>query len=254
MKGLVPRFEKSADEMTREWDQLAEERNQQIVSGEDLSFRHVVVPSALRLLASADTSTVLDVGCGTGHFTLQLSRMAKKVIAIEPSAASIRVARDVCRDASNVQFVHGYLENSVGQLAEARPTGAAAVMTLMSVANLSAFASALASALPGGAKFVAIVTHPWFWPQYWGYQSAAWFGYYRETFIEAPFTISRKRTKIITTHIHRPLEQYVATFFEAGFRLELALEPLPDQEVEALYPKPWSFPRFLGFRWERARA
>jgi SAM-dependent methyltransferase len=252
MRGIAACPEKSVEEMTREWDRLAEERHHQIASGEDLSFRHVVAPSALRLLEGANTSVVLDVGCGTGHFTVELASIAKRVIAIDPSGASIDVAKEVCREPQNVRFIEGYFENSVTQLVEMRPTCAVAVMTLMSVADLPSFVSGLANALPAGAKFVAIITHPWFWPKYWGYQSAPWFRYGRETFIEAPFTISRRRTKIITTHIHRPLEKYVTTFFNAGFRLELTLEPIPEPGIEALYPRPWLFPRFLGLRWERA--
>src|SRR5690348_6160248 len=105
MRGIAACPEKSVEEMTREWDQLAEERHRQITSGEDLSFRHVVAPSTLRLLEAANTSVVVDVGCGTGHFTVELARIAKRVIAIDPSGASIEVAKEVCRGHQNVRFV-----------------------------------------------------------------------------------------------------------------------------------------------------
>jgi SAM-dependent methyltransferase len=254
MKGIAACPDKSAEQMTREWDRMAEERHRQLLSDEDVSFHHVVAPTALRLLEGADTAVTLDIGSGTGHFTVSLARIAKRVIGIEPSVRSVAVAKDLCREARNVQFVEGYLENSLAQIAEMEPTSAAAVMTLMSVVNLSRFADGLASVLPVGARFVAIITHPWFWPKYWGYEAASWFCYGRETFIEAPFTISRRRSKIITTHIHRPLEQYMAIFSDAGFRLERISEPIPEPAVEALYPKRWTFPRFLGLQWKRTGA
>jgi len=69
--------------------------------------------------------------------------------------------------------------------------------------------------------------------------------------VEAPFVISRCRTDIRTTHIHRPLAQYVSVFAEEGFQLNALVEPMPAAEVQALYPAPWQFPRFMGLRWEK---
>jgi hypothetical protein len=121
----------------------------------------------------------------------------------------------------------------------------------MTAPDLRGFAKALAVLLQARARFIATLTHPCFWPRYWGYESEPWFCYERETFIEAPFVISKRRTEVRTTHIHRPLQQYVNVFAEEGFRLDALAEPIPEPEVQALYPKPWDFPRFLGLRWEK---
>jgi hypothetical protein len=127
-----------------------------------------------------------------------------------------------------------------------------ACMTLMTTPDLNAFAEALARSLQDGARFVATLCHPWFWPNYWGYATEAWFSYAKETFIEAPFVISECRTEIITTHVHRPLDQYASVFAKTGFRLETLVEPIPAPEIQALYPQQWRFPRFLGLRWVKA--
>ena len=84
---------------------------------------------------------------------------------------------------------------------------------------------------------------------YWGYSNADWFDYGKETLIEAPFEISNERTKVWTSHIHRPLSQYLTTFSEHGFRLDAVLEPMPSKTIQAMYPRPWEFPRFAAFRW-----
>ena len=125
-------------------------------------------------------------------------------------------------------------------------------MTLMTAPDLRAFARALAALLQARGRFVATLAHPWFWPKYWGYEDEPWFHYDVETFIEAPFVISRRRTSVRTTHVHRPLCQYVSVFAEEGFRLDAIAEPMPPAEVQCLYPAPWRFPRFLGLRWEKA--
>ncbi len=242
---------KSHGELAREWDELAEERHRQIASGEDLSFEHVVVPTTWHLFEGADRTVVLDIGSGTGEFTAQLAQVAVRVIAVEPSRASMALAQKVCQSAPNVRFVAASLQEAASSLDEWPVTAAVAVMTLMTAPDLRGFAKALAALLPARARFVATLTHPWFWPKYWGYEEEPWFHYEVETFIEAPFVISRRRTDIRTTHIHRPLEQYVSVFAEEGFRLDALAEPMPPPKVQVLYPAPWRFPRFLGLRWEK---
>ncbi len=242
---------KSHADLARERDQLAEERHRQIASGEDLSFEHVVVPTTWRLFEGADRAVVLDIGCGTGDFTARLARVAAKVIAVEPSRASVALARTVCQATQNVRFVEASLEDAASVLDEGSATAAVAVMTLMTAPDLRGFAKALAGLLQTRARFVATLAHPWFWPKYWGYEDEPWFHYEVETFIEAPFVISKRRTEVRTTHIHRPLDQYVNVFAEAGFRLDTLAEPMPSPEIQCLYPAPWRFPRFLGMRWEK---
>lgn len=251
MRDIKPCKQKSRCELAREWDQLANERHAQIVSGSDISFTHVLVPTVLRLLAHADTTTVIDVGSGTGDLTVRLSNISGTVIGVEPSRACIELARSHTRGTTDVYFVEAYLEEAVGTLAGKGCTAAVASMTLMTAPDTRGLARALAQLLPRGGHFAATLCHPWFWPKYWGYWTAPWFDYTKEIYIEAPFAISRKRTDIRTTHIHRPLEQYVGVFADAGFRVASMLEPMPTPEMEVLYPEPWPFPHFLAILWER---
>ena len=252
MRDLKPCAPKKQSELASEWDQLAEERHRQISSGEDPSFAHVVVPTALKLLEGGDVRLILDVGSGTGHFTARLAQGATRVIGIEPSEASVRVAKATCRDLPNVQFIQARLEDSAGLLPTDPPTAAVASMTLMTTPDLPGFATALARVLPPKARFVATFCHPCFWPKYWGYEEEEWYSYSEEIFIEAPFTISKRTTDFRTTHIHRPLEQYVSVFGDVGFKLESLVEPMPSAEIQSLYPQLWQFPRFVGLRWVRA--
>lgn len=251
MKDIRPCAAKKHSELAPEWDQLVEERHRQIASGQDLSFDHVLVPTMLHLFEGADTGLVLDIGSGTGDFTARLARVAERVVGLEPSRASVAVARASCLEAPNVRFHEVALEEAACVLRGESATAAVAAMTLMTTPDLVAFARALAGLLQNQAKFIATLAHPWFWPRYWGYEMEAWFSYRRETFIEAPFVISRCRTEVRTTHVHRPLEQYVSVLASAGFCLEALVEPLPSPDIQALYPRPWQFPRFIGLRWAK---
>lgn len=248
---ISPCTAKSHFELAREWDRLAEERHRQIASGEDLSFDNVVVPMVWRLFKDVDPSIVLDIGAGTGEFTLKLAAISGKVIAIDPSHVSMAVARKNSRNVHNVQYIESSLEDVAGIYNEGRATAAVAVMTLMTTPDLPGFTKSLGALLQKGGRFIATLTHPCFWPRYRGYEKEPWFSYDRETFIEAPFVISKCHTEIRTTHIHRPLEQYVNVFVQEGFRLESLAEPIPPRQLQEAYPMPWQFPRFLGLRWEK---
>jgi hypothetical protein len=52
-------------------------------------------------------------------------------------------------------------------------TAAVACMTLMTTPDLGSFAKAPASVLHEGAKFVATLSHPCFWPRYREYETKA---------------------------------------------------------------------------------
>ncbi len=251
MTQIRPCSAKNHADLAREWDRLAEERHHQIASGDDLSFHHVVIPTTWRLFDGSDRSVVLDIGSGTGDFTLQLARTARRVVAVEPSQVSMALARRVCQGVQNVRYVEAPLEDAASFLDEEPATAAVAVMTLMTAPDLRGLAKALAGLLQTHARFVATLTHPCFWPRYWGYEKEPWFCYERETFIEAPFVISKRRTEVRTTHVHRPLERYLNVFADEGFRLDALAEPMPPPEIQALYPRRWEFPRFLGLRWEK---
>jgi hypothetical protein len=121
-------------------------------------------------------------------------------------------------------------------------------MTLMTVVSLDRLAAAVSEMLKTGGHFVFTITHPCFWPAYWGYAGAPWFSYGEEIFIEAPFKISNEASDFVTTHIHRPIERYVNVLNSAGFSVIAMVEPMPKAEIQALYPEPWHFPRFLGMK------
>lgn len=222
---------KSLDQIAREWDALAERRHQQISQGVDLSFRHTLAPLTAELLSECDNSLVLDVGCGTGELTYEIAREADHVVAFDLSRRSLAIAEKHVRG-QPVEFIHGSLHELVSELANRQFRTVVAAMTLMTAPDLRSVAQDLARVLAGEGCLVATLTHPWFWPRYWGYDQEPWFDYHAEFFIEAPFQITNDKTDLVTTHVHRPLEVYIKTFSDHGFALEELREPTPVQASE----------------------
>ena len=238
-------------ELAREWDSIADERHRQISSHDDVSFHHVLLPLTLELLAPSDSSALLDAGCGTGDLTAHLVSANRSITAVDPSAENLRIARQVLGQSSDVTFLHGALEQRRNELKRESFTAGVLAMTLMTVPDLTGFVSALGHLMARGSHVVATMAHPWFWPRYWGYSDEEWFEYQEEIFIKAPFNISLVTSAYRTTHVHRPLEAYMAAFAAEGFVLEALREPMPDAETSRRYPTAWEYPRFLGLRWRK---
>ncbi len=239
---------KSPGVIAAEWDRIANVRHQQIENGNDLSFSHVLMPTVLDFLQGCDLNRVIDLGCGTGELTGELARVSGEVAGVDLSPLSIEIAEETCSGTSNTTFhaatIEGFAKHWTGQLF----TTAVANMTLMTCLNLDSFLIATAKLVAPKGHLISTITHPWFWPSYWGYDDAEWFDYHREIDIEAPFRISREETHCITTHVHRPLSVYLNSLARQGFLVDRILEPYPNEDIQSLYPERWEFPRFLAFR------
>ena len=239
-------FGKSQEQVRQEWDRVAELRNTQISSGVDLSFHHVLSPTVLSLLNGENTRRVLDVGCGTGHLTNSLAAVAGQVVGVDMSSSNIALAKKTNAKTNNVDFVTATVEALSRE--HHNFTVVVANMTMMTTLDLDTFCKACSCLLDQGGAFIWTITHPWFWPIYWGYDSAEWFDYSTEIQIEAPFSISRDNPGPTTTHVHRPLHRYSAALAASGFILETLEEPMPPKEAIPLYPIGWDYPRFLAAR------
>lgn len=245
---LRPAGHKSRADVVAEWDRIAHVRHRQINDGRDLSFTYVLEPTIRSLLVGCGLDRVLDVGCGAGHLTRRLATLGTRVVAVDPSPASIEIAQENCKELSNVDFFVGTAECFARDARVGKFTTVVANMTLMACLDLDACIQAIADLMVPRGCFIASITHPWFWPHYMGYADADWFNYKDETVVESPFRISQESTDCVTTHVHRPLELYLKSLTSSGFVIDRMSEPFPSDENQVLYPNRWQFPRFLVLR------
>jgi SAM-dependent methyltransferase len=212
-------------------------------SGADISYNQVITPALQKLLRQIDTSNVLDVGCGTGIFTARLSESADKVTGIDPSRKSIEIARTL--RLNQTTFIQSTAEDYSSEY-KSTFTAIVANMVLMDVLNLDAFLDACRRMLVDKGALAFSITHPCFWPEYYGYSNENWFDYGTETIIESPFRISAdRRGSLISTHIHRPLSAYVNGFARRGLAIKAIIEPAPPEDVDEAYRAAWKHPRYI---------
>jgi 2-polyprenyl-3-methyl-5-hydroxy-6-metoxy-1,4-benzoquinol methylase len=227
-----------------EWDVLAAARYRQISDGKDITFSKLIAPRILELVGEAGVAqTILDAGCGVGALTRMLRQKAETVIGIDPSQKSIEIARLVPQ--SGIEYINSTLEDySVTN--EKSVDLVVANMVLMNVIDLQQFLYSVSKALrPNGVLLFSIV-HPCYWPIFCGYDKEAWFDYSKEILIEGLFRISSEPENAgISTHLHRPLEQYISAMRKAGLVVDLLEEPMPNHEVAKLYNYVWVTPRYI---------
>ena len=235
---------KSQLDLVREWDKLAPIRYEQISDGRDITYNHVLVPRIRDLVCELrPLDVLLDAGCGVGVLTRILAAKFPRVVGIDPSVASIAIANAHCAGAATFRATS--LENCAKDV-EGQFDVVVANMVLMNVIDLNGFLVGAHRVLrPGGAMAFSI-THPWFWPNYYGYADEPWFRYDLENIVEGPFRITNAQDeKLPSTHIHRALHVYFKAFVRVGFGVRALLEPMPSAEVAALYPSPWKYPRYI---------
>jgi 2-polyprenyl-3-methyl-5-hydroxy-6-metoxy-1,4-benzoquinol methylase len=231
----------SLKKISQEWDRLAETRDRQVRTGIDDSMTRVLAPAVLELLCSTDTKSVVDIGCGTGWLTARMARLARHVVGVDMSTRSIEMAM---RGSAlpNIEYVN----SEFLRFARTHQHGfsvAVANMTLMTVVPLESFVRAIACVLKRDGHLILTIGHPCFWPLYWRYARCPWFRYWEETVIQAPFKIRAERTVVTTTHVHRPLDRYIAVFQNCGFRIT---------KFKELTGKGFALPRFLAVKCQKA--
>lgn len=225
------------------WNDLAQIRFDQIRSGEDITFNHVLAPLLLKWAKLANPRSIIDAGCGTGVLSSMLIAVSSHVVGVDVSEESIRIAEEYF--GQDAAFHHTSVEQ-FASLSASKFDLAVANMVLMDCSDLDSFLSSISTLLSENGTFIWSMPHPWFWPNYYGYDGEDWFDYQEEIFVEANFKISNSKGDLPPSiHVHRPLSTLIEKLRNAGFSLESLLEPIPSVQVQAMYPEPWKHPRYL---------
>lgn len=231
------------------WDKVAPYRDNQLRNGIDISYHQVLVPEVMRLLKRFKGGRVIDVGCGTGVLTEKIASESNFVCGVDISPVSIGIAKASKSLTSNIEYCISAIDkfNSPFSLA-GRFDVAVANMVLMDVMNLRKSLDSIFGLLNSEGALIATITHPCFWPDYWGYGSELWFNYYSEQQIAHPFVTHTDKVGIAeTVHVHRPLEFYLQAICNSGFKIDYIGEPLPVGPVPKDYLSTMRRPRFLSF-------
>ncbi|KRC64712.1 hypothetical protein ASE12_07995 [Aeromicrobium sp. Root236] len=190
---------------------------------------------------------LIDIGCGTGRLLPYLAGASHDITAIDPSTRSIELTRKFSTTTGVRAHASADTIQSFATTHDQKFDVAIANMVLMDVVDLDDFLRHARKILRRGALFIATITHPYFWPAYWGYDTEPWFDYREETFIRSRFKTSLRTSSIDTLHVHRPVSQYFSRITEQGFAIKSVLEPVLPERIQRETGVTWKTPHFLAF-------
>lgn len=229
------------------WGANANRRAEQIRTGVDLSYLHVLTPAVLSSLPAPDGRLwrrLLDAGCGPGVLAERLAQEGWVVAGVDESNAMIEVAKRDSRPTEHLTFIQGQLTRLPALFKSGSFDAIVANMSITGIVDLQPVLRAFRTLLRRRGKLVLTDVHPWFWRQYKGHAELS---YWETVALLEPFTISLdpKPLPAPTAVMYRSMEDLSAAMAWAGFLVEHLVEPRPEPEIEARYPHPWPHPRFI---------
>lgn len=114
------------------------------------------------LLQPEQDKTYLDIGCGTGNYTIRLSQMGVRLVGVDPSETMLKEART---KSDQVNWLHGYAEEI--PLPDNSIDGAVATLTLHHWSDHETAFKELARVLKPGARAVFFTFTPEQESGYW---------------------------------------------------------------------------------------
>lgn len=238
--------------MSDSWSAMAPRRREQIESGQDLTFTKVFLPFYRESIRRIACTSLIEIGCGTGHLVKEFTQIGQQTYALEPSPGMHAVAANILRD-SGVVLINRAVEQYETGL---RFDCVISHLCAQAVSDLDRFLRSCAGLLEKHGRFIFSIPHPCFWNDYQPYFEEDEFDYSAEQFTNATLTISLDRESKMPgiPFYHRPLSRYIDAIVAAGLEIHRLTEIFPSQEVQKLYPIRWARPRYCVFEIGRESA
>lgn len=230
--------------MSNHWNHYAEIRKNQIETGLDITFTEVFKPIYINIVNDLKPKNILEIGGGTGHLALALSKVNSEISVIEPSSGMHNVAiktlaksKVILSNASLEEFapVEGY-DLIISH------------MVVHTVKNLELFYNNVIEHLNPNSTFVFSIPHPCFFNNYKKILDQN-YSYMNAKYQEISFSISKDPDNLITNvpYYHRPLSHYINTLSQNSLSLKFLNEIFPSEEIQMLYGALWEEPRYCIF-------
>ena len=219
--------------IAKEWDNIVSLRVDDFKNKSDYSYENILKPCFVDIIKDGNSSNVLDFGCGSGYLTNEIAKYCDKVVGIDISQMSINAAKENFQS-DNIEYKMCNITNY--KAIEKFPL-IISNMVLMDAIDLNDIFKSVYDLLENNGRFIFTITHPAFWPIYKEYHMEKEFDYLKTISHTTDFKITNKIYEgCQTTHIHRPIQEYIKIAIKNNFKLN-DLRELKDDCNKFWYPR-----------------
>lgn len=215
-------------EMSEEWIQMAQTNPYRI---------HFIIPFTFKQLGDVSGKTILDLGCGEGGYSRELTRRGAIVTAVDCSESAIKYCKSKSKE-ERLEITY-HLRNSCDlyDIDNNAFDIVLASMMLMDCEDFEGTVKEISRVLKPSGKLFASVCHPCFHlsggisrQRINGDKEVVVSNYYHPTEWEAPSPSGN--IKVIWRH--RTIEDYIKMLIKCGLAIVDLNEPIPTEEQAAI--------------------
>lgn len=246
--------EMKQDSSTIAWNAMGDEWFELAQTGEARNC--FIMPNMLKFLGNVQGKKILDLGCGEGGYSRELTKRGAQLVSVDCSSKAIEYAISLAR-AENLDIEH-FVRNS-NDLFDIESEQFDVVLCSMMLMDCEDFDGTLQEAyrvLKKGGKVFASVLHPCFDGNHETGIGRQGVGIERQVVVKNYFepkewTAPLHKGTIPVIWRHRTMEDYVKGFLKAGFIIEDVNEPqATDEQAQISTAMAWLKKIPLYLYWE----
>ena len=209
------------------WEESASWWQRNFTDGADPEYEEQILPLVERYARGAHR--VLDIGCGEGQVSRQLTRHGAEVVGLDPTASQIRSAVDRGGSARYIRARAEHLPCSQGLFDT--------VVLCLAIEHVEFFEASIqevARVLAPGGLFLLVLVHPLLqspgsgWVEVADSDTQFW---RVGSYLDDDASIDQVAPEVRLPFIHRPLGRYVHEMGRCGLLIEDMVEPAPPPAI-----------------------
>ena len=234
----------NADLARKQWDNAAEAFAESQASGNDYYRTEFFGPAHTALCGDVSGLAVLDIGCGAGYFSRELSKRGAVVTAIDLSSELIKIAKTQSTDYDIEYHVLDAADTGESFAPESFDLATACV-SLQDMPDPPTVLRGVYNVLKRGSRFVFCNTHPctdtpyrkWVRDEAGKKMALEVAEYFDRGPIEFEWKSPRYKYDWTTTGVHATLSDWTNWAIGAGFEIKQMEEPSPTAEAISRWPE-----------------